>query len=66
MVDLTFESRTSHFVPLALLKHLAGSSVTVAPEEVRYIGEEGLAAVKGRFEHSVVSIQSLDYFMALC
>ncbi|KAI0355407.1 DUF55-domain-containing protein, partial [Trametes cingulata] len=45
MVDLTFVRRAPHFVPLSLLRNIAASSEV--PEEVSYIGEEGVSAIKG-------------------
>ncbi|PPQ69899.1 hypothetical protein CVT26_014162 [Gymnopilus dilepis] len=47
MVDLTFDSRAQHFVPLALLKKIADSSPSSIPHEVSYLGEEGAKAIKG-------------------
>ncbi|KAJ3827447.1 DUF55-domain-containing protein [Lentinula raphanica] len=46
MVDLTFESRAKHFVPLVLLKHIS-EHVEDLPEELAYIGSEGAKAIKG-------------------
>ncbi|KAJ3777325.1 DUF55-domain-containing protein [Lentinula raphanica] len=46
MVDLTFESRANHFVPLVLLKHIS-EHVEDLPEELAYIGSEGAKAIKG-------------------
>ena len=45
MVEVTISSRAKNFIPLALLRHIAAS--TEAPEEVSYIGEEGVKAIKG-------------------
>lgn len=47
MIDLRFSSRTKHFIPLALLRILANSSLVDLPEELAYIGVEGLRAIKG-------------------
>lgn len=47
MVEVTFVSRAAHFVSLSLLKSIAASSD--APEDVVYIGEKGLNAIKGSF-----------------
>ncbi|KAG6861948.1 hypothetical protein C0995_009132 [Termitomyces sp. Mi166 len=44
MVDLTFISRATHFVPLALLRFLSDSNTL--PPEVDYIREDGLKALK--------------------
>lgn len=52
MVDLTFSSRAKKFVPLALLKFVADLPSNSAPEEIDYLGEEGVKAIKGR--HSSV------------
>ncbi|KAF7316231.1 Autophagy-related protein [Mycena indigotica] len=46
MVDLAFVSRTKHFVPLALLRYIADSSADSPPEELDYLGEAGVAAIK--------------------
>ncbi|KAG6854440.1 hypothetical protein C0991_006519 [Blastosporella zonata] len=45
MVDLTFVSRVTHFVPLALLRFLCDS--TTLPPEIDYIEEDGYKALKG-------------------
>lgn len=47
MVEVTFGSRAKHFVPLALLRHLADSSSTEPPTELEYIGSAGLKFIKG-------------------
>ncbi|KAI1795070.1 PUA-like domain-containing protein [Ganoderma leucocontextum] len=44
MVEVTFESRVQHFLPLSLLRNIASSSEL--PEEVAYIGEDGARAIK--------------------
>ncbi|KAG6895641.1 hypothetical protein C0992_000253 [Termitomyces sp. T32_za158] len=44
MVDLTFVSRATHFVPLALLRFLGERDKL--PPEVDYIREDGLKALK--------------------
>jgi len=44
MVDVTFVSRASHFIPLALLKHIANASEL--PDEISYIGQAGMHAIK--------------------
>lgn len=46
MVDLTFVSRATHFIPLALLRFL--SSRENLPPEVEYIREDGFKALKGQ------------------
>lgn len=53
MVDVTFRSRAKHFIPLSLLKYLASlssssSSVADPPEDMAYIGKEGMKAIKGK------------------
>lgn len=45
MVDVEFDSRAAHYVPLAILREIAGSGCGVPG--VEYIGPEGVAAVKG-------------------
>jgi len=47
MVDLTFVSRARHFVPLSLLRYVVDNPGL--PEEIQYIGEEGVMAIKGMF-----------------
>jgi hypothetical protein len=46
MVDLTFSSRAQHFVPLSLLRFVADHPNL--PDEIKYIGEEGASAIKGK------------------
>ncbi|KAK2465918.1 hypothetical protein APHAL10511_001559 [Amanita phalloides] len=46
MVDVTFESRAKHFVPLALLKHIAASPSDRIPQDISYIGPEGCKAIR--------------------
>ncbi|KAH9833791.1 DUF55-domain-containing protein [Rhodofomes roseus] len=46
MVDVTFISRATHFVPLALLRNISLASEDDVPEEVAYIGEDGVKAIK--------------------
>lgn len=45
MVDVTFNSRVKHFVPLALLKHISAGNL---PEELVYIGSDGTNAIKSK------------------
>ncbi|KAE9407261.1 DUF55-domain-containing protein [Gymnopus androsaceus JB14] len=45
MVDLTFDSRANHFIPLALLKHIS-EKVDNLPENMAYIGSDGAKAIK--------------------
>ncbi|KDR84260.1 hypothetical protein GALMADRAFT_236963 [Galerina marginata CBS 339.88] len=47
MVDLTFASRAPHFVPLALLRKLCDLPPSDVPEEISYLGESGVKAIKG-------------------
>lgn len=56
MVDVSFVSRAAHLVPLSLFKHIAASSAV--PEEVVYIDEEGLKAIKGWY--NLCSCSSCD------
>ncbi|THH00102.1 hypothetical protein EW145_g7138 [Phellinidium pouzarii] len=46
MVDVTFKARCAHAVPLALIKRIA-SAGAAPPEDVAYIGEDGVRALKG-------------------
>ncbi|THH13287.1 hypothetical protein EW146_g6920, partial [Bondarzewia mesenterica] len=47
MVDVTFVARATHFVPLSLLRQIASLAESEPPDEVGYIGSEGVEAVKG-------------------
>lgn len=47
MVDLTLQHRTKHFVPLALFRQIADDPSPIPPEEVSYIGTDGVKAIKG-------------------
>ncbi|KAJ6487952.1 DUF55-domain-containing protein [Mycena sanguinolenta] len=47
MVDLTFASRAQHFVPLTLLRFIADSSSDSPPAGLEYLGDAGVAAIKG-------------------
>ncbi|PPQ73789.1 hypothetical protein CVT24_007535 [Panaeolus cyanescens] len=47
MVDLSFVSRAKHFLPLSLLRYLAESSYGSLPQELKYLTEEDLQAIKG-------------------
>jgi hypothetical protein len=49
MVDLKFTARAKHFVPLALLRHVADMNGTEPPEEIKYIGEGGVKAIKSEY-----------------
>lgn len=46
MVDVKFVSRAAHFVSLSLLRGIAGVSSLDIPEEIAYVGSDGLAAIK--------------------
>ncbi|KAG2369740.1 PUA-like domain-containing protein [Suillus spraguei] len=46
MIDATFVSRAEHFVPLSLLRHIAESAESDPPDEIAYIGTDGVKAVK--------------------
>ncbi|KAG2155071.1 DUF55-domain-containing protein [Suillus bovinus] len=46
MIDATFLSRAGHFVPLSLLRHIAESAQSDPPDEIAYIGTDGMKAVK--------------------
>lgn len=47
MVDLTFKSRTSHFIPLALLRKIAEMSPSQIPEEISYLDEVDVRGIQG-------------------
>ncbi|KAJ7778302.1 DUF55-domain-containing protein [Mycena metata] len=47
MVDLAFGSRTQHFIPLALLRFIADSPSVSPPAGLEYLGDDGVAAIKG-------------------
>lgn len=52
MVDLTFISRATNFVPLALLRKISSLSGSDVPEEISYLGDEGITALKSEFLHA--------------
>jgi hypothetical protein len=52
MVNLKFTARAKHFIPLALLRHIADSTADDPPEEIKYIGERGVKAVKSEYTAS--------------
>ena len=52
MVDLTFISRATNFVPLALLRKISSLAVSDAPGEISYLGGEGITALKSEFLHT--------------
>jgi len=45
MVDVIFKTRAKHFVPLSLMKRIAGLAAEPS-EDVAYIGEDGVEAIK--------------------
>ncbi|KAF9035928.1 DUF55-domain-containing protein [Panaeolus papilionaceus] len=47
MVDLTFVSRATNFIPLSLLRYIAEVSYENLPGELKYLTEEDLKALKG-------------------
>ena len=47
MVDVIFSSRAKHFIPLALFRHIAGLSPSELPDEIGYVSENGVKAIKG-------------------
>jgi hypothetical protein len=47
MIDATFLSRAAHFVPLSLFRHIADSASSDPPDEIAYIGTDGVKAIKG-------------------
>jgi hypothetical protein len=55
MVDLTFGSRAQHFVPLALLRFIADSTSPSPPAGLEYLGDAGVAAIKGALLCTVFS-----------
>ena len=46
MVDVTFKSRAKQFVSLALMKRIAALSTSDPPEDLAYIGKDGVEAIK--------------------
>ncbi|OJA19359.1 hypothetical protein AZE42_00407 [Rhizopogon vesiculosus] len=46
MIDATFLARAGHFVPLSLLRHVADSANSDLPDEIAYIGIDGVKAIK--------------------
>lgn len=51
MVDLTFTSRAKHFIPLALLRYISDLNPQVLPEELAYLGDHGIKAIKGSVDN---------------
>ncbi|RDB19911.1 Thymocyte nuclear protein 1 [Hypsizygus marmoreus] len=60
MVDLTFSSRATHFIPLALLRFL--SECSDLPPEIEYIGDAGFKAIKSMdlVTRGRLSVQRVD------
>lgn len=58
MVDLKFTRRAAHFVPLALLRHIAGSADGEPPMGCAYIGKAGVQAVKGNLILLILSYRT--------
>ncbi|KAF4619201.1 hypothetical protein D9613_004805 [Agrocybe pediades] len=46
MVDLSFKSRASHFIPLALLRKISEISMNDIPEELSYLDETDVHGIK--------------------
>jgi len=46
MVNVTFSSRAKHFIPLALFRHIAALSPSELSDEIVYVGESGVKAIK--------------------
>ncbi|THH31930.1 hypothetical protein EUX98_g2283 [Antrodiella citrinella] len=72
MVDVTFESRLAHFIPLSLLKSVAGSSKNDPDEGLSYIGNQGVKAIKtmplvtrGRLSVQHVDAETYDLLVQL-
>ncbi|KAL9941093.1 hypothetical protein V8E36_000581 [Tilletia maclaganii] len=73
MVDCTFRSRLAHFVPLALLQHIASSSLTKEQKtEVAYLKDEHIKAIgsmallnRGRLSVQPVSPEAYDAIVLL-
>ncbi|CAD6885499.1 unnamed protein product [Tilletia controversa] len=67
MVDCTFKSRLAHFVSLALLQHIASSSITSEQkEQIHFLTSEHIKAIGGmplmkRGRLSVQPVPSLAY-----
>jgi hypothetical protein len=47
MIDATFTSHAQYFVPLSLLRRIAESANSDPPNEIVYIGTDGVKAIKG-------------------
>ncbi|TDL29958.1 DUF55-domain-containing protein [Rickenella mellea] len=62
MVELTFVSRTQHFVPLALMKRIATLPSSDPPTDIEYIGRDGVAAIKAMplVTRGRLSVQRVD------
>src|SRR5262245_17451024 len=53
MVDVKFVAPARHFVPLALLRHIADDPSPSPPQSLHYIGDAGIKAIKG--SHTALS-----------
>jgi hypothetical protein len=62
MVDLTFTSRATHFVPLTLLRYIASSP---PPPELDYLGNEDVKAIKGYCNPPLLLAGILTYSTAM-
>lgn len=56
MVDVTFVARTAHFVPLALLRRIAGAATDDTPEDIGYIHSDGVKAIKREYYIMILHI----------
>ena len=56
MVDLTFTSRAKHFVPLALLRYISDLNPQVLPEELAYLDDHSIKAIKGSVVKLLINI----------
>ncbi|KAH7916802.1 PUA-like domain-containing protein [Hygrophoropsis aurantiaca] len=62
MIDATFIARAKYFVPLALLRHIADSSNVEPPDEIGYIGVDGVQSIKAMplVARGRLSVQRVD------
>lgn len=47
MVDVKFVSRAAHFISLSLLRYVADLPSSELPEEMAYVGSNGVEIIKG-------------------
>jgi hypothetical protein len=59
MVDVMFDARATHFVPLAVLRGIAAGG-SEPGSNMAYIGPEGVAAVKGAYWMIMVKISGAE------